>query len=371
MEISSLITRTPFNAHLHLRNGKALETTVPHAAESYGGAIVMPNLKPPITTVAQAEGYRAEILANVPKGVSFEPYMTLYLTDWTSPSDIAEIADHPHGVVVAVKLYPANATTNSASGVTDVDKCLPVLEAMEKYHVPLCVHAEVSDPNVDVFDREAVFVDRVLRGIVDRFPDLRVVMEHVTTKDGVDFVSECGPNVAASITAHHLLFDRNDIFRGGIRPHYYCLPILKRSIHRDALVRAATSGSRKFFAGDDSAPHAKGTKEAACGCAGCYTAPFAPEMYLRAFVKAGAFGDVSAPSSPEKTAAIVHGAGVFEKFVSSSACAFYAIPELPGKIRFRRIPRSIPSSYPYGDGDVLVPLLAGEEIEWSAERISE
>lgn len=356
-----------FDAHLHLRDGRALETTVPHTAALWGSAIVMPNLKPAIRTVGQALDYRERILANVPADVHFNPLMTLYLTLDTSDDDLHEVVAS-YGKVVACKLYPAGATTNSSEGIPDVEKAYRIFGVMQKNGIPLCVHGEVTDPSVDVFDREAVFIDRHLSKIVETFPDLRVVFEHITTKEGVEFVESCGKNVAASITAHHLLFNRNAIFQGGVRPHWYCLPILKRDVHQQALVRAATSGSDKFFAGTDSAPHPKNLKEASCGCAGCYTAPQGLAAYAEVFDR-------------EKKFEAVHdnGRGVeeFSRFVSTAAPSFYRVPKPQGLVRLSRVgdeygvvgDGEVPAEYAFGDSSV-VPLFAGETMKWTAARVS-
>ncbi len=279
--MQSLTLTRPDDWHLHLRDDAALAAVLPDTARRFARAIVMPNLKPPVTTVAQAAAYRTRILAALPAGKKFEPLMTLYLTDVTARAEIAAARDS--GFVHAVKLYPAGATTNSAAGVTDLGKCRTTLARMEALGLPLLVHGETTDSAVDVFDREAVFIDRVAAPLLKDFPALRLVFEHITTREAVQFVTEADANVAATITAHHLLYNRNALFAGGIRPHLYCLPVLKREAHRLALVAAATSGNAKFFLGTDSAPHAKSTKEAACGCAGCYTAHAGIELYAQAF----------------------------------------------------------------------------------------
>eukprot|EP01034_Spumella_vulgaris_P029826 gene29826-36942_t len=265
----------PDDWHLHLRDGATMASVLPHSARQFGRAIVMPNLKPPVTTVAAAEAYRSRILAALPEGMSFEPLMTLYLTNNTDPDEIRRAVDS--GFVHAVKLYPAGATTNSDAGVTDLKNCYKTLEVMQELDLPFLVHGEVTDPEVDVFDREAVFIERVMRPLRKDFPELKVVFEHITTRQAAEYVAEAEGPIAATITAHHLLYNRNEIFKGGIRPHYYCLPILKREEHRLALMTAATSGDERFFLGTDSAPHAQGAKEHACGCAGCYTALHAME----------------------------------------------------------------------------------------------
>ena len=336
------ITR-PDDWHLHLRDGAAMAAVLPDAARRFGRAIVMPNLRPPVTTVEQAAAYRVRILAALPQGMTFEPLMTLYLTDNTPPDEVDRAK--ASGFVRAVKLYPAGATTNSDAGVTGLAKCAATLARMEALGLPLLVHGEVTDPAVDVFDREAVFIERVLSPLLKDFPELKVVLEHATTRDGVGFVREAGANVAATITAHHLLLNRNAIFAGGIRPHHYCLPVLKREAHRLALVEAATSGSPKFFLGTDSAPHARGAKEAACGCAGCYTAHAGIELYAEAFETAGALDRL-------------------EGFASVHGPDFYGLPRNAGKITLAKEAWTAPSSLPYAEGDILVPLRAGESVAW-------
>ena len=333
----------PDDWHLHLRDGEALGVTVAHAARQFARAIVMPNLRPPVTTVDAAAAYRQRILAAVPEGASFEPLMTLYLTDNTSASEIRNAA--VSGFVKAVKLYPAGATTNSDAGVTDLAHCAAAISEMEKCGLPLLVHGEVTDPSVDVFDREAVFIERVLSPLLTRHPALRVVFEHVTTKDAVDYVAAAGANVAATITAHHLLYNRNAIFTGGVRPHYYCLPVLKREVHRQALLAAATSGSGKFFLGTDSAPHARLAKESACGCAGCYTAHAALELYAEAFASVGALDKL-------------------EGFASLHGPDFYGLPRNQGQVTLERGEWQSPESFAYAGGDCLVPLRAGERLAW-------
>lgn len=339
------ITR-PDDWHLHLRDGDALRAVLPDTTRRFARAIVMPNLKPPVTTVAQAAAYRGRILAALPAGRQFEPLMTLYLTDNLPAGEIDQAM--ASGFVHAVKLYPAGATTNSDAGVTDLRKCAATLARMEKLGVPLLVHGEVTDPAVDVFDREAAFIDTVLAPLLQDFPALRVVLEHVTTREGVEFVQSAGSNVAATITAHHLLLNRNAIFAGGIRPHHYCLPILKREMHRQALISAATSGSPKFFLGTDSAPHARSAKEAACGCAGCYTAHAGIELYAEAFEAAGALDRL-------------------EGFASHFGPDFYRLPRNTEKITLRREAWSVPPSQPLLAGDPIVPLRAGETVAWRLE----
>jgi len=341
----------PDDWHLHLRDGATLAAVVGDTARQFQRAIIMPNLRPPVTTTEQALEYRERILdavadAGLP-GDAFTPLMTLYLTDNTSADEI-RMAHGTH-VVHAVKLYPAGATTNSDAGVTDLlGGCRPALEAMQETGMPLLVHGEVTDPNVDVFDREAVFIERVMIPLRRDFPELKVVFEHVTTKDGVDYVREAEGPIAATITAHHLLYNRNALFQGGLRPHWYCLPVLKREVHRQALLDAATSDSPRFFLGTDSAPHARDLKEHACGCAGCYTALHAMELYATAFERAGRLDRL-------------------EAFASLNGPAFYGLPVNDGKLTLERVPFRIPDALPMG-GDSLVPLAAGETLEWSLRQ---
>ena len=292
--METLTLRRPDDWHLHLRDGAMLEAVLPATARDFGRAIIMPNLVPPVVTAADARAYRDRIMAALPAGMPFEPLMTLYLTDDTDPADL--VGAHRDGLITAVKLYPAGATTNSASGVTDIEKPMAVLEAMAEAGVPLLIHGEVTDPETDIFDREAAFIDRVLDPLRRRLPALRITLEHVTTADGIAYV-EATENIAATITVHHLIIDRNHILAGGIRPHYYCLPVAKRATHRDALVRAATSGDRRFFLGTDSAPHLDRLKETACGCAGCYTAPVAMSCLAHVFEGAGALDKLEAFTS--------------------------------------------------------------------------
>ena len=333
----------PDDWHLHLRDGDAMKAVLPDTARRFGRAIVMPNLKPPVRTVAEAGEYRQRILAALPADISFEPLMTLYLTDVTPPEEIVRVKES--GFVKALKLYPAGATTNSDAGVTDFDKVIPTLRVMAELGVPLLVHGEVTDPSVDVFDREAVFIDRVMRPLLDKLPSLKVVFEHITTKQAANFVWSAGENVAATITAHHLLMNRNAIFAGGIRPHHYCLPVLKREIHREALVEVATSGNPKFFLGTDSAPHAQSTKEAACGCAGMYTANNGIELYAEAFESAGALDRL-------------------EGFASRHGPLFYGLPANSDSITLVKEATEVPASLPYLPNDPLVPLRAGETVGW-------
>ncbi len=333
----------PDDWHLHLRDGDAMQAVLPDTAQRFARAIVMPNLRPPVTTVAQAAGYRARILAALPADMAFEPLMTLYLTDKLPADEIDRAQDS--GFVHAVKLYPAGATTNSDAGVTDLAKCHATLARMEKLGLPLLVHGEVTDPGVDIFDREAVFIDQVLLPLLRDFPALKLVLEHITTRDGVDFVKSAGANVAATITAHHLLLNRNAIFAGGLRPHHYCLPVLKRETHRQALLAAAISGNPKFFLGTDSAPHAKSTKETACGCAGCYTAHAGIELYAEAFEAAGALDKL-------------------EGFASHFGPNFYGLPRNRGTLTLVREAWQVPATQPLLENDVLIPLRAGESIAW-------
>lgn len=328
--------------HLHLRDGAALECTVPHAAAQFCRAIIMPNLQPPVTTVEMALSYRKRILYAVPSSLIFIPLMTLYLTDNTSCEEIA-LAQSSE-VVLGCKLYPAGATTNSDSGVTDLGKLDPVFEAMSRAGLPLLVHGEVTDPDVDIFDREAVFIERHLIPLIGRHPDLKIVLEHLTTAEGVEFVENAPPNVAATITAHHLLYNRNSIFSGGINPHMFCLPVLKRERHRESLIRAATSGNPKFFLGSDSAPHAKTSKETGCGCAGIYTAHAALELYATAFDAVGALDKL-------------------EGFVSFFGADFYGLPRNTESINLERADWVVPKTYEFAGGEI-VPLGAGKKMLW-------
>ncbi|OYY49253.1 MAG: dihydroorotase [Methylophilaceae bacterium 17-44-8] len=335
------ITR-PDDWHLHLRDGAALQAVLADTATRFARAIVMPNLRPPVTTTELASAYRTRILQALPTGMYFEPLMTLYLTDNTPPEEIERAK--ASGVVHGVKMYPSGATTNSDSGVTNLEKCEKTIEAMQALGMPLLVHAEVTDANVDVFDREKVFIERHMLPLMARFPDLKVVFEHITTQDAVQFVQAQPANVAATITAHHLLMNRNAMFNGGIRPHHYCLPVLKREEHRQALMLAATSGSSKFFLGTDSAPHAKSAKEASCGCAGMYTAHAAIELYAEAFEEANALDKL-------------------EGFASFYGADFYGLARNQDAITLHKSAWTVPESIPY-DGDVLVPLRAGQTIAW-------
>ena len=341
--MTTLTLRRPDDWHVHLRDGDALPRTCRDMARYMGRAIVMPNLTPPVTTVALAEAYHARIeaaMAELPR--RFEPLMTLYLTDGTGSDEIRRAAQSP--IVHGVKLYPAGATTNSAAGVAALDALYPVLEAMEAADLPLLVHGEVTDADIDIFDRERVFIDRHLAPIVERFPGLRVVLEHITTADSVAFVSEARDGVAATITAHHLLLNRNDMLVGGIRPHYYCLPILKRARHQEALRAAATGGNPRFFLGTDSAPHSRAAKESPCGCAGVYTAHAALELYAEVFDSLGALERL-------------------EGFASLHGPAFYGLPVNEDTITLTRGELAVPPSLPLGD-DELIPLRAGETLSW-------
>ncbi|GHE22707.1 dihydroorotase [Halomonas urumqiensis] len=341
--MTSLTLTRPDDWHLHLRDGQALDAVVPASARQMGRAIIMPNLKPPVTTTRQALAYRERILAALPEDSSFEPLMTLYLTDMTPAEEIERA--HASGLVHAVKLYPAGATTNSDSGVTDIANCDEAISAMARLGMPLLVHGEVTHAEIDIFDREAVFIEQVMKPLLARHPTLKVVFEHITTADAAEFVSSAPANVAATITAHHLLFNRNHMLVGGIRPHYYCLPILKRERHRQALLAAATSGSGKFFLGTDSAPHAQGDKESACGCAGAYTAPIAIELYAAAFELAGALDKL-------------------EGFASHFGPDFYGLPRNTSTITLVRERWELPASLPYIGDHRIVPLLAGEALDW-------
>jgi dihydroorotase len=342
---ASLTLARPDDWHLHLRDGAMLAAVLPHTARQFGRAIVMPNLKPPVTTTEAARGYRERILAALPQGVEFEPLMTLYLTDNTPADEIRRARES--GFVHGVKLYPAGATTNSDAGVTDLRKCAKALEAMQELGMPLLVHGEVTDSSIDLFDREKVFIDRVMIPLRRDFPALKVVFEHITTRDAADYVRDDGATpglLGATITAHHLLYNRNAIFQGGIRPHYYCLPVLKRETHRLALVAAATSGNPRFFLGTDSAPHAKGAKEHACGCAGCYTALHALELYAEAFEQAGALDKL-------------------EGFASFFGADFYGLPRSAATVTLTRERWTLPAEFEAGDASV-VPLRGGEQIGW-------
>jgi dihydroorotase len=340
--LTTLTITRPDDFHLHLRDGPQLRAVLPDSARRFARAIVMPNLKPPVVTTDMALAYQARILAALPRGLDFTPLMTLYLTDNTPPAEIL------HGskscAIHAVKYYPAGATTNSDAGVTNISNCYRTLSTMEEIGLPLLVHGEVTDPDVDVFDKEKFFVDRVLIPITQRFPKLRVVFEHITTRDAVEFVRDASDNVAATITAHHLLLNRNALFVGGINPHHYCLPILKRESHREKLVEAAISGNPKFFLGTDSAPHSRSVKETACGCAGIYSAHAAIELYAEAFEQAGALD-------------------MLEAFASFNGAAFYGLPRNEGSITLMKEKWDVPAQLEFA-GDVLIPLRAGKSVTW-------
>lgn len=336
------ITR-PDDWHLHLRDGAALAAVLPDTARQFARAIVMPNLVPPVTNVALAAAYRDRILAALPKDTHFEPLMTLYLTEATSPADIA--AAKASGFIHAVKYYPAGATTNSDAGVRDLSHCKATLAAMAAHDLPLLMHGEVTDPSIDIFDREHTFIETQLKPTLNGFPELRVVLEHITTRDAVEFVEQSPARIAATITAHHLLLNRNHLFSGGIRPHHYCLPVLKREIHRQALLKAATSGNPRFFLGTDSAPHARQAKEAACGCAGIYTAHNAMELYAEAFDSVGRLDRL-------------------EAFASHHGADFYGLPRNSGRLDLQRRTQRVPQELPFAETHI-VPLRAGEEIAFS------
>lgn len=342
--MDSITLTRPDDWHVHVRDGEQMRAVLPHTAQQFARAIIMPNLRPPITTTDLAESYRTRIFTALPDALKsrFEPLVTLYLTDNTPPDEI--IRAKASGIVHGIKLYPAGATTNSDSGVTDIAKCYATLEAMQLHQMPLLVHGEVTDTGIDVFDRERTFIDRVLAPLTHYFPALRIVFEHITTRDAVDFVKQSSGCVAATITAHHLLLNRNSLFQGGIRPHHYCLPILKREEHRQALLAAATSGNPKFFLGTDSAPHSQVNKENACGCAGIFTAHAALELYATAFEQANAL---------EK----------LEAFASFHGADFYQLPRNDERITLRRQHWQIPKSYEFA-GEALIPMYAGEKLTW-------
>ncbi|RLM91324.1 dihydroorotase, mitochondrial-like isoform X2 [Panicum miliaceum] len=362
-----LVITRPDDWHLHIREGGVLEAVLPHSARHFGRAIIMPNLKPPVTTMARAVEYREEIMRALPPGSSFVPLMTLYLTDNTSPEEI-KLA-RKSGVVFAVKLYPAGATTNSQDGVADIGKCLPVLEEMVRQEMPLLVHGEVTDPHVDTFDREKVFIDKILSPLVQNLPQLKIVMEHITTMDAVNFIESCEEgaalllewpytfalfndyntfmfpgHVAATVTPQHLLLNRNALFQGGLQPHNYCLPVLKREIHRQAIVSAVTSGSRRYFLGTDSAPHDKRNKECSCGCAGIYSAPVALSLYAKVFEEAGALDKL-------------------EAFTSFNGPDFYGLPRNTSKIVLRKSAWKVPATYKHSSGEI-VPMFTGSTLDW-------
>jgi dihydroorotase len=344
---SELTITRPDDWHVHLRDGAQLASVLPHTARQFARAIVMPNLRPAVTTTALAAAYRDRILQALPNGLSFTPLMTLYLTDSTTPAELQQAK--ASGLVHGVKLYPAGATTNSDSGVTDLTRLAPALEAMQALELPLLVHGEATSPRVDVFDRERVFIDEVLAPLRRTFPALKVVLEHITTREAADYVRQAPGRIAATITAHHLLYNRNALFvtpqgKTGVRPHYYCLPVLKREAHREALLAAIASGNPRFFLGTDSAPHAKADKENDCGCAGCFTAPAALELYATAFEEAGALDKL-------------------EAFASFHGADFYGLPRNATRVTLRREPFTVPDTLPLGDGTI-VPLAAGERLRW-------
>jgi dihydroorotase len=344
MNMEKITLIRPDDWHLHLRDGDMLAAVLPDTARQFARAIVMPNLKPPVRTLADAKAYRERILAALPAGLRFDPLMTLYLTDNTDPEDVAHA--HASGIVQAVKYYPAGATTNSDSGVSDIRKVDGVLQVMQEIGMPLLLHGEVTDPEIDIFDREAVFIDRVLTPLLRRMPRLKVVLEHITTRQAAEFVSSAPDNIAATITAHHLLYNRNAMFQGGMRPHYYCLPVLKRETHRHALIEAAVSGSPKFFLGTDSAPHARHAKEASCGCAGIYSAHAALELYAEAFDQAGALDRL-------------------EAFASFHGPDFYGLPRNTETITLIRETTTVSAEHAAG----IVPLRAGETLAWRLQEV--
>lgn len=343
LPVDQLTLTRPDDWHLHLRDGEALRRTVPDTAQTFARAICMPNLVPPVKTVADAAAYRERILAHVPEGVRFDPRMVLYLTDQTDPAEIDRMAGSPF--MQAVKLYPAGATTNSDSGVTSLEKVYAVLERMEQHQIPFLVHGEVTHSDVDVFDREKGFIDEVLAPLLQRFPRLKLVFEHITTADAAEFVLSQGDRIAATLTPQHLLYNRNHLLVGGVRPHFFCLPVLKRATHQRRLLEVATSGNPKFFLGTDSAPHARSKKENACGCAGCYTAPVALPLYAEAFEDAGALARL-------------------EGFASFYGADFYGLPRNTETVTLVRREQTVPASYPYLD-ETIVPLRAGDTLRWS------
>ncbi len=344
MSLTTLSITQPDDWHLHLRDGEALKTTVAHSARVFARAIVMPNLKPPVTTVAQALSYRQRIVSCIPKGSTFDPLMTLYLTEQLNSQEVQRA--HEADCVQGIKFYPAGATTNSESGVAELECVYPALEKMAEVGLPLLIHGEVTDTEIDIFDRERVFIETILEPLTQKFPKLKIVLEHITTKDAVDFVSRQGKNIAATITPHHLLLNRNDLLAGGVRPHFYCLPILKRNIHQRALIEAATSGNSKFFLGTDSAPHSIETKETSCGCAGIYSAHAALELYTEVFEAEGALDKL-------------------EGFASFFGADFYNLPRNQTQITLSKTPFTVPKEYSFGSGSV-IPMRANESISWSA-----
>ncbi len=347
MSTRSITIIKPDDWHLHVRDGDMLDAVIGHTASQFGRAMIMPNLSPPVTTVQSALAYRDRIVnaANRAEAhtAGFKPLMSLYLTDHTSTDTIQQAAEHPD--IVGAKLYPSGATTNSSSGVTRISGIMQVLEKMAETGLVLQIHGEVTDPHVDIFDREATFIEQVLQPIHLELPELKIVLEHITTKQGIEFVESAGANVAGTLTAHHLLFNRNELFRGGLKPHYYCLPVLKREQHRQALIEAATSGSSQFFLGTDSAPHTQNAKEAACGCAGCYTAHTAMALYARAF---------------ERMEALHH----LEQFASLAGPAFYGLAANTKQITLRKQDWSVPDHYTTKQGECIIPLLNGETLDW-------
>lgn len=347
--MKTLTIRQPDDFHIHLRDGNKLNRTVTDAAKQFGRVLAMPNLLPPVTTPNIAREYRGQILKYKPACLDFTPYTTLYLTDNTTPEVIAEAAKDPF--ILACKLYPAGATTNSQNGVTDIKGLYPTLEAMEKHGLVLCVHGEVTDAHIDVFDREALFIEQILTPITKKFPQLKIALEHITTKQAVEFVMQSSKNIAATITAHHLLLNRNDLLVGGIKPHYYCLPILKRQKHQKILIEAATSGNPKFFLGTDSAPHSIANKQSACGCAGIYTAYAAIELYAQAFEAADALDKL-------------------ENFASRFGAEFYSLPLNKKSITLIKKNWTVPNTLDFGD-EQLQPLLAGEALHWQLENTND
>ncbi len=343
--MNTLTITRPDDWHVHLRDGAALETTVADISRYFGRAIVMPNLVPPVTNAKLADDYYQRIMAVNPSS-TFKPLMVLYLTDQTTAQDIEDAKNS--GIVYAAKLYPAGATTNSSSGVTNVDNIADVIAAMQKHEMPLLIHGEVTTHDIDIFDREEMFIDTILKPLVAKYPDLNVVLEHITTKQAAEFVQQAGPNVAATITAHHLMYNRNDMLVGGIKPHFYCLPILKRNIHQNALIKAATSGSNKFFLGTDSAPHPQHAKESSCGCAGSYTAHAAIELYAEVFEQENALDKL-------------------EGFASLNGPAFYNLPVNEDKITLTKKEWNVPATMAFGD-DVVVPVKASETINWQVSE---
>lgn len=351
--MTALIITRPDDWHLHLRDGAELASIVGFSAKQFARAIVMPNLRPPVTTAQQASDYASRIKAALPEalaeqGFSFEPLMTLYLTDNTAADEIQRAVEG--GIVKAAKLYPAGATTNSDSGVTDIKKCYGALQAMQRLGLVLCVHGEVTGNDVDVFDKEALFIEQILAPLRKDFPELKIVVEHITTKEAADYVWQASGPIAATITPQHLLYSRNSIFQGGLRPHYYCLPVLKRETHRQALIKVAASGNPKFFLGTDSAPHSRDAKEAACGCAGCFSAPYALELYAKAFEAMGALDKL-------------------EGFASFYGPDFYGLPRNQAKVRLEKSEQVIAADFPYANGKI-VPLAAGESLAWTFKGLA-